>query len=262
VQVIGSALTRCSGYKGHAVIFASLQRQQHVHTIHTLTVASRCCHFRCCLQAHAEQEAATAAVAAAAAAAAEAAAEAEALAQQHAQFAAELRQREQLEKRIKQAQPQNGTARVLIADSLYQLALASREYLSGAAAGAGVSGRPAMAVMAAAFWQVPSNGWDAESAAAAADSAAGEALSSQDQEQEWWCSGPLAWKAAEERQQWQAECQAAAATRSGGSAGGAAAARRRKQKGEDGNARQPVGSEDSGEGEQQWLQGPVLGWEY
>jgi hypothetical protein len=162
-------------------LFAGLQWQQHVWTTHTTTVAARCCHFSCCLQAHAEQEAAAAAVAAAAAATAEA----EALAQQHAQYAAELRQREQLEKRLKQAQPQNGTARVLIADSLYQLALASRKYLSSATAGAGgvVSGRPAMAVMAAAFWQVPSSGWHADSAAAA--SAGGEALASQDQEQEW-----------------------------------------------------------------------------
>jgi hypothetical protein len=189
------------------------------------------------------------------------------LAQQHAQYAAELRQREQLEKRIKQAQPQNGTARVLIADSLYQLALASREYLSGAGAGAGGAGRPAMVVMAAAFWQVPSNGWHAESAAgssaaaAAAGGGGGEALSSQDQEQEWWCSGPLAWKAADEREHWRAECQDAAGRPAAGTSA-AAAGKARRQNGKDASDRQLLDSDEVGDGEQQWLQPPVLGWEF
>jgi hypothetical protein len=209
------------------------------------------------LQAQAQQEAAAAAAEAAAAATAEA----EALAQQQA----ELRQQQQLAKRIQQAQPQNGYARVLIADSLYQLALASREYLSGAAAGAGVgvAGRPAMAVMAAALWQAPSNGWQAESAAESAASngpaaaAAGEALSSQDQEQDWWCRAPLAWKAADEREQWQAETQAAAAR----SAAAAAAAIGREVNGNGALSGQPLKLEDGGDGEQQWLQPPVLHWE-
>lgn len=201
------------------------------------------------LQAQAQHEAAAAAAAADAAAVAEA----EALVQQQAQQQAELRQQQQLAQRIKQVQPQNGTARVLIADSLYQLALASREYLSGA--GVGGTGRPAMAVMAAALWQAPSNGWQAEaavesSAVASSGAARGEALASQDQEQEWWCSGPLAWKAAEEREQWQAECQAAAAARSTAVTDVAAA----------GTARQ-VNGNDGGDGEQQWLQPPVPDWE-
>jgi hypothetical protein len=206
------------------------------------------------LQAQAQQEAA----AAAAAAAATAAAEAEALRQQQA----ELRQQQQLAARIKQAQPQNGYARVLIADSLYQLALSSREYLAGAAAGAGVGavGRPAMAVMAAAFWQAPSNGWQADSAAESASSAAsvGDALASQDQEQEWWCSGPLAWKAADEREQWQAECQAAAARTV---AAAAAAANVCGGNGKGGNAGQQLKFEDGVDGEQQWLQPQLSDWE-
>jgi hypothetical protein len=36
----------------------------------------------------------------------------------------------------------------------------------------------------------------------------------------------------------------------------------RKQKGVDGNARQPLDAVESQDGEQQWLQAPVLSWEF
>ncbi|KAF6257317.1 hypothetical protein COO60DRAFT_1701906 [Scenedesmus sp. NREL 46B-D3] len=200
-------------------------------------------------QAQARQKAA----AAAAAAAATAAAEAEARAQQQAQQEAELRQQQQLARRIKQVQGQDGRARVLIADSLYQLALASRGCL------------PAR-LLARADWHAESAVEVTARAAAAGGGGGGGGGAplvshqgqEQEQEQEWWCSGPLAWKAADEREQWQAECQAGAAAVAAAAAAGANDC---EGTAKDGVAGGQFGSEERRDAEQQWLQPPAPDWE-
>ncbi|KAF8069593.1 RPS1 [Scenedesmus sp. PABB004] len=98
-------------------------------------------------------------------------------------------------------------------------------------------GRGLGVVMAAALWPSPAGGGWAGGAAAAALSSLEEHAA----EQGWWAEGPLAWRAADEREQWAAELAAAPAAA---------------------EAPRSAPSDAAVDGEQQWLQPPPpAAWE-